>query len=94
MKVIGVTRLQEFCDKHSDARGQLWAWLAEAEAAVWKTPSDIKQKFGSASILAGNIVVFNIKGNTYRLVIKVAYNTGIVKIERLGTHAEYSRWTL
>ncbi len=94
MKVIGIPILDLFAVKHADVRSMLGAWLEEVKIAEWKSPSDIKAKYKTASFLANNIVVFNIKRNDYRLVAKIAYNTGIVKIERLGTHAEYSKWKL
>jgi mRNA interferase HigB len=77
--------------KHADAKGPLAAWFAEAERAQWRSPSDIKQRYASASILAGNMVVFNIKGNRYRLAVKVNYAAGIALVKWFGTHAEYDK---
>jgi mRNA interferase HigB len=94
MKVVGIAVLNQFSQKHADVRSRLGAWLAEVECADWKSPSEIKAKYKSASFLANNIVVFNLKGNKYRLAAKFAYQTGIVKIERIGTHDEYSKWNL
>lgn len=53
---------------------------------------DIKNKYPAASFLADNTVIFNIKGNRYRLVVKVSYKVGVVKVEKIGTHAEYTEW--
>lgn len=94
MNVAGKKTLSEFSNHHSDARGQLSAWLKEAEEADWKRSQDIKQRYASASFLADNIVVFNIKGNDYRLVAKIDYRNQKVLIKKIGTHAEYSRWKL
>ena len=69
----------------------LEAWFAEAKDATWTRPQDVKDQYRSADILPGNRVIFNIKGNRYRLVIRVRYQNGIVYIEWVGTHAEYSR---
>jgi len=91
MKVLGSNLLTDFSKKHANAKSQLDAWYAEAKRANWKTTHDIKQKYGSADFLADNKVIFNIKGNDYRLVVQVRYQNGIVKIEWLGTHAEYSK---
>lgn len=66
-------------------------WYEDALRADWKTPSDIKQTYRNASILADNRVVFNIKGNAYRLVVKVHYDRGMVYIRFVGTHAQYDR---
>jgi len=77
--------------KHADAKGQLTAWFAEVEKAKWVGPSDLKQRYASASFLAGNVVIFNVKGNRYRLVSKVNYAGGIVLVKWFGTHAEYDK---
>jgi mRNA interferase HigB len=69
------------------------AWLREATDAVWSTPQDVKQRYGHASILPGNRVIFNIKGNRYRLDVKISYKTQVVVIVRIGTHAEYDTWS-
>ena len=65
------------------------AWFKEAEHATWSGPADVKAKYGSASVLKGGRVVFNIGGNKYRLVAKVNYKGGVVLIRFVGTHAEY-----
>ena len=93
MKVIGSDKLFKFYKKHNQAKSALDSWYAEAERAIWKTPQDIKDRYGSADFLAKNRVIFNIKGNHYRLVVKVRYQNGIVAIEWVGTHAEYNKQT-
>ena len=92
MKVVGIGLIDEFGHRHADSRAQLAAWLQETIEAEWRTPSDIKARYRSASFLTDNRVVFNIKGNKYRLDVKIAYNLQIVKIIRIGTHADYDRW--
>jgi mRNA interferase HigB len=77
--------------KHADAKGRLEAWFADTENAKWRHPGDIKQRYASVSILAGNVVIFNIKGNRYRLVAKVNYAAGIVLVKWFGTHAAYDK---
>lgn len=91
MKLFGLPALEKFKRKHADVRGSLDAWRAEVEAAEWKGPQDIKNRYASASFLGENRVIFNIKGNTYRLVIKVKYVKETVVIEWIGTHAEYDK---
>ena len=91
MKVISRKPLKEFATRFRDAEGQLNAWFQEAKKACWRTPVDIKAKYGSASILKGSRVVFNICGNKYRLVVKINYKKGIVFIRFIGTHKEYDR---
>ncbi|AMO58252.1 hypothetical protein GZ77_21220 [Endozoicomonas montiporae] len=91
MKVVGIPILEKFSKKHANAKPALDAWREEAKKADWKTTHDIKARFGSADMIANNRVIFNIKGNDYRLVVKVAYRHGIVVVEWVGTHAEYSK---
>lgn len=94
MPTLGVIKLDEFKRKHADARGPLDAWRIEAQRARWTGPQDIKTRYPSASFLAENKVIFNIKGNTYRLVIKAKYQNGVVLVEWVGTHAEYDKLKL
>ena len=65
------------------------SWLAAVGAAKWARPQDIKEQFGNASFVAPNRVVFNIKGNDYRLVVAVAYRLGALYIKFVGTHQDY-----
>jgi mRNA interferase HigB len=90
--VVGRDTLEDFKRRHADIRGALDAWLAEAEAAEWRGPEDVKARYRSASIISGGRVVFNIRGNHYRLDVKIAYQTQVLKIVRIGTHAEYDDW--
>ncbi len=89
MHVISRKRLREFAEEHPDARPSLQAWFHEAKQARWSTTTDIKQQYGSASILKGGRVVFNIGGNKYRLVVQINYRSQIVYIRFVGTHADY-----
>ncbi len=93
MKVLARNKLTDFMRKHASSRKALEAWFAEAERSDWQTPQDIKDRFSSADFLADNRVIFNIKGNHFRLVVKVRYQNGIVVAEWVGTHAEYSKKT-
>lgn len=91
MPVISRKKLQDFSQAHPDVEDFLESWYYEAIHSQWKKPEDIKKRYGSADFLPGNRVVFNIKGNHYRLIVKIHYNTGIVYIRFIGTHAEYDR---
>jgi mRNA interferase HigB len=91
MRVIARKTLRDFYEHHADSKTPLEAWFHEAEAADWQGPQEIKNRYPSADILPGNRVIFNIKGNTYRLIVKIHYNTGIVFIRFVGTHAEYDK---
>lgn len=91
MRLISRKTLRDFYEKHADATAPLEAWFHEVSNESWSGPQTIKKRYPSADILPGNRVVFNIKGNTYRLIVKVHYNTGIVFIRFVGTHAEYDK---
>ncbi|MFZ4594474.1 MAG: type II toxin-antitoxin system HigB family toxin [Verrucomicrobiaceae bacterium] len=91
MRVIARKTLKDFWQSHADAEQPLKAWFAEASAANWKSFQDIKKSYRSADVLPGNRVVFDIKGNRYRLVVKIHYNTSLVFIRFVGTHADYDR---
>jgi len=91
MHIVGRERLDEFTGEHADARSWIEHWIADTKLATWKSPQEIKDSYASASFLAGNVVIFNVKGNRYRLEVLVAYKTGTVVVQRISTHAEYSK---
>ncbi|MFZ7113098.1 MAG: type II toxin-antitoxin system HigB family toxin [Desulfatiglandales bacterium] len=93
MHIISRKKLKEFYKRpeHKDAEGPLETWWYEAKKAEWKSPADIKARYGSASILNSNRVVFNIGGNKYRLVVKINYPIKRVFIRFIGTHKEYDK---
>ena len=92
MEVIGRGKLDGFMEKHAHAEGPAAAWLAEVQAAEWKSASDIRERFGRrVSFTAQGNSVFRLGGNKYRLVVRVAFNTQRVVIVWVGTHAEYNR---
>ena len=91
MRLVGRDKLDEFCGAHADARSWIANWIADAEMASWQGPQDIKHSYTSASFLPDNLVIFNVKGNHYRLEVQVAYGTGVVVVRWVGTHAEYTK---
>ena len=91
MKVLGKGKLVKFYKKHANAKSALEAWVSEAEGAHWQTPQDIKDRYRSADFLSDNRVIFDIKGNHYRLVVQVKYQNGIAVVMWVGTHAEYDK---
>ncbi|KDC71435.1 PF09907 family protein [Bordetella bronchiseptica MBORD632] len=91
MRVIALSTLRQFWEKHPAAEQPLKAWVDEASKARWAQPADIKAQYRSASILKNRRVVFNIKGNDYRLIVAVAFKLGIVYVKFVGTHVEYDR---
>lgn len=91
MRVISKKILREFWEGHSDSKQQLQAWYQEASKANWKSPRDIKNEYLSASFLVNNRVVFNIKGNKYRLIVRINYDYQMIWIRFVGTHTEYDK---
>ena len=92
MRIIGRELIDNFIKKHPDSRAWLQAWLAEARTGEWQSPQDIKARYSSASIVDEKKIIFNVKGNTYRMEVRITYKNKIILIKRLGTHAEYDRW--
>ncbi len=91
LRVIAKKILREFWEKHSDCEQQLKSWYQEADKGTWKSLNELKSEYPSASILEDNRVCFNIKGNNYRLIVKINFNYQMMWIRFIGTHAEYDK---
>lgn len=91
MRIIAIKTLREFWEQHPSAKASLEAWVDEVKHAEWRDSHDIKARYPRASILGNKRVVFDIKGNDYRLITAVAYRYGAVYIKFIGTHAEYDK---
>jgi mRNA interferase HigB len=91
VRIISRKTLREFWIKHNDCEEQLKSWHRETEKSNWNNPNELKREYPSASILENNRVVFNIKGNNYRLIVKINYDYKIIWIRFLGTHSEYDK---
>ncbi len=91
MRLLGKSILENFTREHPDSMDWIANWVSDVEGSVWRNFQDIKAKYPSASFISGNIVIFNVKGNHYRLEVKVAHNTATVIAVWAGTHAEYDR---
>jgi mRNA interferase HigB len=97
MRIISRRTLREFVASragHKDHRTlkvALDAWFDEVRKARWESTADIKRHYASASVLTAERIVFNIKGNRYRLIVSVDFEKSIVWIKWLGTHREYDR---
>ena len=83
--------LREFWEVHPDCENQLKSWFQEASKSIWVNSHDIKKEYPTASFLIDNRVVFNIKGNNYRLIVKINYDYHIVWIRFIGTHNAYNK---
>ncbi len=91
MRIIAKKTLRGFWKRHPDAEQPLLAWYREVRKEDWETPTRVKERYGNASIIGGNRVVFDIKGNSYRLVAEVDYTHRTVRIRFVGTHDQYAR---
>lgn len=91
MHIISLKPLRSFWIVHPDAEQPLRAWYAVARRANWRTPADIRADYGNASFVGNNRVVFNIKGNDYRLIVLVEYHKGKLFVRFVGTHSDYDR---
>lgn len=94
MKLLGKNVLITFMMKHADARKKVESLVAEIEGAEWSTPHDVKKQYPTASIIGNQNVVFNVRGNRYRIHVRVAYRTGRVLVIQAGTHQEYDAWNI
>lgn len=90
-RIIARRTLIEFWEKQPDSEQYLKTWYETARETEWNTPNDVKETFAHASILKNGRVVFNIKGNTYRLVAKINYERQWLFIRFIGTHTGYDR---
>jgi len=93
MIVIGREKLSAFRREYASARKALAAWTEIVERTSWRSPQDVRGTFGSASIIGrgSDRVVFNIKGNAFRLIVRIEYARQIVAVRWFGTHADYNR---
>ncbi len=91
MRIISRRTLREFWIRHTDCEQQLKSWYRETEKASWNNPNEMKLEYPSASILENDRIVFNIKGNKYRLIVKMNFEYQIIWIKFIGTHTEYDK---
>ena len=97
MRIIARRTLYEFVDSlarrkdHVAGKAALDAWFDEVRKARWKGTADVKRSYATASIVSADRIVFNIKGNSYRLVVATDFEKGIVWIKWIGSHKDYDR---
>jgi len=93
MRIIAFRTLREFWERseYSDSEASLQAWYHDAKNSDWRNSNEIKQHYKNASIIGEGRVVFNIKGNSYRLVVLIDYEFQIIFIRFIGTHKEYDK---
>lgn len=91
MRIIAKRTLRDFWSKHADCEQQLKAWFRDTERASWRNLNELKIDHPNASIVRSGRVIFNIKGNKYRLIVKFNFDYQLCWVRFLGTHAEYDR---
>ena len=90
-RIFAKSTLREFWEVHPDSEQYLKTWYDTAIHTEWQNPVDVKQTFSTASILKDNRIVFNIKGNSYRLIVKFNFVKRWIFIRFIGTHSEYEK---
>lgn len=90
-RIIAKKTLREFWETHPASEQHLKTWYQTASKSDWKTPNDVKRTYRNASIVGNNRIVFNIKGNEYRLIVRINYEKEWIFIRFIGTHKEYDQ---
>lgn len=91
MRVISKKILRDFWERHKDCEQQLKSWYREAEKGAWQNNNELKLDYPSASVLKNNRICFNIKGNDYRLIVRINFDFQIIWIRFIGTHSDYDK---
>jgi mRNA interferase HigB len=91
LRVISKKILRDFWEKHNDCEHQLKSWYREAQKGAWQNSNELKLDYPSASILKNNRICFNIKGNDYRLIVRINFDFQMIWIRFIGTHSEYDK---
>ncbi len=93
MRIIAFRTLKEFFERpeFADSEVSLRAWYHDAKTAEWENSHDLKQQYKNASIIGESRVVFNIKGNKYRLLVAIDYEFQVIFIRFIGTHKQYDK---
>ena len=90
-RIFAKSALRKYWEINPDTEQYLKTWYDTAMNSVWKSPNDVKQTYAHASILKDNRIVFNVKGNSYRLVAKFNFEKQWIFIRFIGTHQEYDK---
>jgi len=91
VKIFSRGTIRDFCENHGDCELQLKTWYREIQKSNWSSINELKNEYPSASILKDNRIVFNIKGNDYRLIVKFNFEYQLAWIRFIGMHAEYDK---
>jgi mRNA interferase HigB len=91
MRILSIKTLKDFYSKNPSVEQSLKAWIQEAELATWKNAAELKSQFRNASVLNARRVVFNIKGNSFRLIVDIEYRIKMIFIVWIGNHEQYNK---
>ncbi|KAF0235803.1 MAG: hypothetical protein FD181_3250 [Prolixibacteraceae bacterium] len=93
MRIIAFRTLRDFFEKpeYSDSEPSLRAWYHDVKTAEWKNPNELRQQYKNASFVGEGRVVFNIKGNDYRLIVAIDYEFQVIFVRFIGTHKQYDK---
>ena len=91
MRIIAISTLREYWKSNPLSEQQLKAWIQETQKCAWQNTAELKQQFGNASIINSKRIIFNIKGNHFRLIVDIEFQLKIVFIVWIGTHSEYDK---
>jgi mRNA interferase HigB len=93
VRIVTERRIREFIERQPRSRDAMWHWVDAIESAKWRNPGELRGTFASVSFV-GDLTVFNVGGNKYRVAAFVHYRKQIVYIKRIGDHEEYDQWAL
>ena len=93
LRIVTEKRIREFIQREPGSSDVLWRWADAIESSNWRNPADLKATFAAASFV-GDLTVFNVGGNKYRIAAFVHFRKQIVYVKRIGTHKEYDKWDL
>ena len=93
LRIVTEKKIREFIEREPYSSDVMWRWADAIESSNWRNPGDLKASFAAASFV-GDLTVFNVGGNHYRIVAFVHYRKQIVYVKRIGTHKEYDKWDL
>ena len=90
-RIFSKSTLREFWEKYPETEQYLKTWFDTTMNANWKNPNDVKKTYATASILKNERIVFNIKGNSFRLIVKLNFEKQWIFVRFIGTHSEYDK---
>lgn len=90
-RIVNLGVLHRFSQAHADSRKWIANWIADVRASTWASPHDVRSRYPTVSFLGNGVVIFNVRGNLYRLEALISYEAGVIYVRWIGTHAAYSK---